>query len=172
VVLVDEIDKAPRDMPNDVLNEIEEMSFRVRETGRGFTAGEAYRPIVVMTSNSEKNLPEAFLRRCVFYHIEFPDPKRLRLIVERRLGPKHPLSVEALDQALAHFQEIRKAGLARKPATAEFLAWLRVLSSMDLNPGNLKPGQAEQLALSYCVLAKNKEDLAKLRKALEAKAPA
>jgi MoxR-like ATPase len=172
VVLVDEIDKAPRDLPNDVLNEIEQMSFQVREAGKEFTASPAYRPIIVMTSNSERNLPEAFLRRCVFYHIEFPDAKRLRTIVERRLGPNHPLSPTALDHAVAHFQEIRKAPLTRKPATAECLAWLRVLSSMDLDPGDLKPGQAEQLALSYCVLVKNKDDLAKLRKTLETKLPA
>src|SRR5262249_32949790 len=108
----------------------------------------------------------------VFYHIEFPDAKRLRMIVERRLGSKHPLSNNALEHAIAHFQEIRKAPLARKPATAECLAWLRVLSSMDLDPDDLKPGQAEQLALSYCVLVKNKEDLAKLRKTLEVRAAA
>jgi MoxR-like ATPase len=71
VVLIDEIDKAPRDLPNDLLNEIEGMEFTVRETGQRFAATDGYRPIVILTSNSEKNLPDAFLRRCVFYHIDF-----------------------------------------------------------------------------------------------------
>jgi MoxR-like ATPase len=166
VVLIDEIDKAPRDLPNDILNEIEALSFTVRETGRVFTASPGYRPILVLTSNSEKNLPDAFLRRCIFYHIPFPDRNRLREIVARRLESQDRFGPEMLENAIRHFDEIRALPLAKKPATAECLAWLRVLQQMEIDPGNLKPGQAEALSLSYCVLAKNKDDLGKLQRAL------
>jgi MoxR-like ATPase len=169
VVLIDEIDKAPRDLPNDVLNEIEHLSFTVRETGRTFRADPGYRPILVLTSNSEKNLPDAFLRRCVFYHIAFPDSKRLREIIARRLGDSDGLSAAAVDNAIRHFEEIRAMPLAKRPATAECLAWLRVLGDMKVDPGALKPGQAEMLALSYCVLAKNKDDLSKIQKGMAAR---
>lgn len=161
VVLVDEIDKAPRDLPNDVLNEIESMSFNVRETGRRFEALPSYRPIIIMTSNAEKNLPEPLLRRCVFYYIKFPDedpPVRLAAIVRRRLGDDAGLSGELLDKALSHFVEIRRNERLRKPpATAELLAWLRVLGKMQIDAGD--PAQAAKLASTYPVLLKYKEDL-------------
>jgi MoxR-like ATPase len=166
VVLIDEIDKAPRDLPNDILNEIEHLTFTVRETGELFTAASEYRPILILTSNSEKNLPDAFLRRCVFYHISFPTRERLKEIVARRLELDHRLPPPVLERALDHFEEIRALPLARKPATAECLAWLRVLQQMQVDPGNLKPGQAEALSLSYSVLAKQKDDLTKLQKSL------
>jgi MoxR-like ATPase len=166
VVLIDEIDKAPRDFPNDLLNEIERMSFYVRETGRTFQAVDSRRPIVVLTSNSEKNLPDAFLRRCVFYNIKYPGKERLRGIVEGRISGKYQLSSEALEHALEHFDEIRKLAAVHPPSTAECLAWLQVLSVMEIDPANLRPGQAELLALSYCALAKNKEDLDRMRKPL------
>jgi MoxR-like ATPase len=166
IVLIDEIDKAPRDLPNDVLNEIEAMSFTVRETGVTFSASPRMRPILVLTSNSEKNLPDAFLRRCVFYHIPFPDRDRLREIVERRLEPSSSFTSRMLESALTQFEQIRSLPLLKKPATAELLAWLQVLEKMELDVANLKPGQAELLAMSYCVLAKSKDDVAKVRKAL------
>jgi len=169
VVLVDEIDKAPRDFPNDLLNEIEHLAFTVRETGRSFRTSAGYRPILILTSNSEKNLPDAFLRRCIFYHISFPGPERLKEIVSRRLEPDDRFTSAMLDNAVRHFGEIRALGLVKKPATAECLAWLRILQQMELDPGNLKPGQAEALSLSYCVLAKNKDDLTKLQRALSSK---
>jgi MoxR-like ATPase len=165
VVLIDEIDKAPRDFPNDILNEIEHLTMTVRETGSTFTTNPEYRPILIFTSNSEKNLPDAFLRRCIFYHISFPNRARLKEIVSRRLDPDDQFSSTALDNALKHFEEIRSQALQKKPATAECLAWLRVLQQLQIDPGNLKPGQAEALSLSYCVLAKNKEDVAKLQRA-------
>lgn len=170
VVLVDEIDKAPRDLPNDVLNEIEQLSFTVRETGRTFKASQGYRPFLILTSNSEKNLPDAFLRRCVFYHIAFPDRARLKEIIGRRLNPNDRFRPELLENALRHFDEIRSLPLAKRPATAECLAWLRVLQQSEIDPGNLKPGDVETLSLSYCVLAKNKDDLAKLNRALASRA--
>jgi MoxR-like ATPase len=172
VVLIDEIDKAPRDLPNDVLNEVEQMKFRVAETREEFEANNQYRPILILTSNLEKGLPEAFLRRCVFFHITFPDSKRLKEIIRHRLPASHPLSEQTLDHAIAHFEEIRKIDLTRPPATAECLAWMRVLSLIRLDPANLQPGQAEQLALSYCVLVKNRDDLDKLRKTLPARTAA
>jgi MoxR-like ATPase len=160
VILVDEVDKAPRDLPNDVLNEIESMSFTVEETGQIFSANTSFRPILVLTSNSEKNLPDAFLRRCVFYHIPFPDPERLRLIVERRLPTTRTFTSDMLENAIRHFEKIRSLPLKKKPATSECLAWLQILQKMSIDPGNLKPGEAEALVFSYAILAKTRDDLA------------
>jgi MoxR-like ATPase len=158
VVLIDEIDKAPRDLPNDVLNEIENMSFTVKETGRTFSADQSYRPILVLTSNSEKNLPDAFLRRCVFYHIAFPNRDRLKEIVQRRLRLDSDFTPQMLDNAIQHFEKIRDLTLKKKPATAELLAWIRVLEKRHLDVNRLKPGEAEALAFTYSILAKSKED--------------
>ncbi|HEY0170148.1 MAG TPA: MoxR family ATPase [Pyrinomonadaceae bacterium] len=161
VVLIDEIDKAPRDLPNDVLNEIVSMSFTVRETGRTFSAPGRYRPIVILTSNAEKNLPEPLLRRCVFYYIKFPDDDSARLaeIVRSRLGEGDGgLSGDMLSHALTHFLEIRTNKQLRKPpATAELLAWLRVLGKRGIDAGN--PSHAAALASTYPVLLKYKDDL-------------
>jgi len=158
VVLIDEIDKAPRDLPNDVLNEIETMSFTVKETGQTFSADQSYKPILVLTSNSEKNLPDAFLRRCVFYHISFPDSERLKQIVQGRLRFNSDFTPEMLDSAIRHFGAIRELALKKKPATAELLAWMQILEKMQLDPANLKPGEAEALAFTYSILVKSKED--------------
>lgn len=160
VVLIDEVDKAPRDLPNDVLNEIENMAFTVAEGGRTFRASQAFRPVVVLTSNSEKNLPDAFLRRCVFFHIAFPDHDRLREIVHRRLRLDARFSNSMIESAIRHFEKLRGLALKKKPATAEFLQWMQVLERMSIDVNDLQPKQAEALALSYCVLAKTKEDLA------------
>jgi MoxR-like ATPase len=169
VVLIDEIDKAPRDLPNDVLNEIEQMAFRVKEAGRTFEAPPAYRPIVVLTSNSEKVLPDAFLRRCVFYHLSFPTRERLREIVRRRLPPTSGFTPEMVERAVEHFERIRRLDLRKKPSTGELLAWLRVLSRMQIDVGQLGPGDAEAIALTYSALAKSKEDLDLLREQLAAR---
>lgn len=158
VVLIDEIDKAPRDLPNDVLNEIENMSFTVKETGSTFSAEQSYRPILVLTSNSEKNLPDAFLRRCVFYHIAFPNRERLKEIVQRRLKLESGFTPQMLDNAIQHFEKIRELTLKKKPATAELLAWIRILEKRYLDVNHLKPGEAEALAFTYSILAKSKED--------------
>jgi MoxR-like ATPase len=167
VILVDEVDKAPRDLPNDVLNEIESMSFAVKETGRTFAADARFRPILVLTSNSEKNLPDAFLRRCVFYHIPFPNPERLRHIVARRLAPTHAFTSQMLENAIRHFERIRSLPLKKKPATAECLAWIQILQKMKIDVENLKGGQAEALIFSYAVLAKTGEDLALLERSTD-----
>jgi MoxR-like ATPase len=163
VVLVDEIDKAPRDFPNDILNEIEDMEFEVRELDAPhFKAVKELRPIVVLTSNSEKNLPEAFLRRCVFYHTEFPRLRALRKIVERRLGPApEDIPSDLREHALSHFQRIRDLKLKKAPATAELLAWIRVLEKMGLDPSapNPTPQQERALIYTYSILAKSKGDI-------------
>lgn len=168
VVLIDEIDKAPRDLPNDILNDILTMSFSVKETGKTFQADDAFRPIIILTSNSEKNLPEPFLRRCVFYHIEFPDNKRLETIIKNHMGQLSPFMENLLPNAIEEFQKIRDdMNLRKKPATAECIAWLTLLDqlfekdqSIDFN--NLTPEQADSLSLSYSVIAKCKEDYDRL----------
>lgn len=170
VVLIDEVDKAPRDLPNDILHEIENLSFQVRETGREFKASRADRPLVILTSNSEKNLPDAFLRRCIFYHIEFPDRTRLRDIVERRFG-KDKFDPTMLKQALGHFQAIRHKGLKKNPATAELLAWLNIIQRLELRFEKLSKAEKEALKFSYSVLAKNKDDLEKLAESLKNQDP-
>jgi MoxR-like ATPase len=131
VVLMDELDKAPRDTPNDLLLEIEEMRFRIRELDAWVEGAPERRPIVIITSNSEKSLPEPFLRRCVFHHIRSPDDARRRDIVSRR---QHPFARrrELFDSAMQFFDLLhgssdRPSELGRPPGTAELLAWLTVL---------------------------------------------
>ena len=163
VVLIDEIDKAPRDFPNDILNEIDKMIFTVRETGLTHQASRAYQPIVIITSNSEKNLPDAFLRRCMYYHIEFPDKERLKIIVEKHLG-----ELPFMDGALDHFFRIRKEkGLKKPPATAECLTWLSILASMlddtALDFKLLKENQIDAILTSYSILVKSKADLDRIK---------
>lgn len=163
IVLIDEIDKAPRDLPNDVLNEFERMEFSIdeleqRETHR---ATADFRPILILTSNSEKNLPDAFLRRCVYYHI--PPSVDLQRIVERRLGQRPGVSPALLRAAVTMFEkEISKLGLKKPPATAEFLAWVEVLAARGIDLADEEERAA--LAASFCVLAKTREDLEKLQK--------
>jgi MoxR-like ATPase len=115
----------------------------------------------VLTSNSEKNLPDAFLRRCVFYHIEFPDRARLRRIVERRVPLGGAFSPAMLDAALERFEEIRRLPLKKLPATAELLAWVRILDRLQLDVSDR--GAAEAVAFTYSALAKNEDDLKKMR---------
>jgi MoxR-like ATPase len=168
VVLIDEIDKAPRDFPNDILNEIEDMQFAVRELRRpSFVAEPAFRPIVIMTSNSEKDLPDAFLRRCVFFNIDPPDGQELQAIVERRLQLKSDFVPTKLKNAIQHFVDLRST-LKKEPATAEFLGWVKILNDMDIDIGALTPSQADIVAFSYTVLAKSKDDLDKLRSRIAA----
>jgi MoxR-like ATPase len=130
VVLIDEIDKAPRDFPNDVLNELEHLYFRIPECGNVLVrADDSHRPIVVITSNSERDLPEPFLRRCVFHHIVFPDEGSVRRIALNHLGA-HVRGLDGfLDDAVSLFSELRAdgGGLSRRPGMAEFLNWLVVL---------------------------------------------
>lgn len=171
VVLIDEIDKAPRDFPNDMLREIEKMEFKVIETGEVISAPKDMKPIVVVTSNSERLLPDAFLRRCVYYHIEFPDREELMQIVRSRL--KDPQAAEAVhydDKQLYwlvdHFNMVREVCRKKDPATAELLAWIRLLDTIGFNPA-VQPPQKDLLLLSYSALAKHAEDLKALAENLE-----
>ncbi|MEO1587542.1 MAG: MoxR family ATPase [Bacteroidota bacterium] len=164
VVLIDEIDKAPRDLPNDVLNEFEEMAFTVQETGESFEANLPNRPILILTSNSEKNLPDAFLRRVVYYHIPFPDKATLERIITARLVLSDDFKNNMLKAAIQHFVEIRQAkGLRKPPATAELLSWIHILHQHKITLKGSTREELEKLAMSYSILAKNKEDLEKLK---------
>lgn len=156
VVLIDEIDKAPRDFPNDLLFELERFRFTVKESGQSYQAQSEHRPIVIMTSNSEKGLPDAFLRRCVYFHIPFPDRYDLERIIEARLQFNPEFDLPA---AVEHFEQIRHAELRKKPATAELLNWIYVLNQLKFDWGN--PNK-DLLKLSYSVLAKSEDDLKRL----------
>ena len=133
VILIDEIDKAPRDFPNDLLNELEHMYFRIPELGNEkIEADPALQPILIITSNSEKDLPDAFLRRCIYYNIPFPEPERLAEIIANRLGLHLWGSNPFLQSALDLFYRLRspQSGLRKKPATAELLGWLLTLKNL------------------------------------------
>jgi MoxR-like ATPase len=135
VVLIDEVDKAPRDFPNDVLNEIENLVFRVPELGnKEFKAEAKYQPVVIITSNSEKNLPAAFLRRCVYYHIQKPDKARFALILQARLGVD--TGSRLMEDALEFLTYARssEAELNKKPATAELLDFVLLLQARGAEP--------------------------------------
>jgi MoxR-like ATPase len=125
VVLIDEIDKAPRDFPNDLLNEIEHLYFRIPECDLTIEADRTLRPIVIITSNEERALPGPFLRRCVFHHVVFPEPEEVREIVLRQLGDVSGLDAITED-VLAAFATLRvpQSGLDRRPGLAELLGWI------------------------------------------------
>lgn len=133
IVLIDEVDKAPRDFPNDILNELEQMYFRIPELGNiQIEADPDLQPLVVITSNSEKDLPDAFLRRCVYYHIPFPNRERLTQIVAGRLNIANADHHPFVRDALEIFERLRSpnSGLRKKPATAELLGWMITLQEM------------------------------------------
>jgi MoxR-like ATPase len=126
VVLIDEIDKAPRDVPNDLLNEIEQLSFWIPEGRITVSCDPSFQPIVIITSNSEKNLPDPFLRRCIYYNIPFPNEERLAAIVDARIAGLR--GSVFLNDALHLFTQIRRRSEIRKrPGTAELLNWLLIL---------------------------------------------
>ena len=155
VLLIDEIDKADIEFPNDLLQELDKMEFFVYETGETIKAKQ--RPIVIITSNNEKELPDAFLRRCFFHYIRFPDEPTMRKIVEVH----HPGIKEALlTSALTQFYEIREVpGLKKKPSTSEVLDWLKLLLAEDLSPEDLKRDGANALPKLHGALLKNEQDV-------------
>ena len=194
VVLVDEIDKAPRDFPNDVLFQFEKFAFRVEEARRedllkkdhgnallknlrldendNICCPEGARPpFLLLTSNSEKNLPDAFLRRCVYYNIPFPGPVRLKEIVTQ----KHKNKVSAdylghIEVIVNYFIKLREKGPNKKPATAELLKWIQSLANRGVNwadydPDNPNPAMLQKLRETMPVLLKNKEDADKFNPA-------
>ena len=155
VLLIDEIDKADIEFPNDLLQELDRMEFHVYETGELVTA--KARPIVIITSNNEKELPDAFLRRCFFHYIRFPDEATMRAIVDVHFpGIKTQLVTEALTQ----FYEIRDTqGLKKKPSTSEVLDWLKLLLADDLDAADLKRSGQDALPKLHGALLKNEQDV-------------
>ena len=163
VVLVDEIDKAPRDFTNDILDEIENYRFHMKEQDNYLIENDPDRKIVViMTSNSEKNLPDAFLRRCVFYHIPFPSDDLLKEIVKTQLGGSTNFTEQTMDELIGKFNEVRKKAVRKPPATAELIAWLRVLEMQHFMEANDK-AQRQQLLDNLSLLVKTREDLEAVR---------
>jgi MoxR-like ATPase len=156
VLLIDEIDKADIEFPNDLLQELDRMEFHVYETGETIRA--RHRPVVIITSNNEKELPDAFLRRCFFHYIRFPDAETMRRIVEVH----HPgIKERLLAAALAEFYTIREQpGLKKKPSTSEVLDWLKLLLAEDLAPEDLRADPASALPRLHGALLKNEQDVA------------
>ncbi len=155
VLLIDEIDKADIEFPNDLLQELDRMEFHVYETGE--TVKARVRPIVIITSNNEKELPDAFLRRCFFHYIRFPDAEILEKIVEVHYpGIKKTL----LRNALTQFYEIRETpGLKKKPSTSEALDWIRLLVAEDVDPADLRGEAKNALPKLHGALLKNEQDV-------------
>ncbi len=155
VLLIDEIDKADIEFPNDLLQELDRMEFHVYETGE--TVKAIHRPVVIITSNNEKELPDAFLRRCFFHYIRFPDIDTMRRIVEVH----HPgIKEQLLTTALTQFYELREtAGLKKKPSTSEVLDWLKLLLAEDLSAEDLKRDGANALPKLHGALLKNEQDV-------------
>ena len=156
VLLIDEIDKADIEFPNDLLQELDRMEFYVYETKQTIKA--THRPIIVITSNNEKELPDAFLRRCFFHYIKFPDKKTMEQIVDVHYpGLKKSLLKEALDA----FYKVRDVpGLKKKPSTSELLDWIKLLLAEDIPPEALRAeGQRKAIPPLYGALLKNEQDV-------------
>jgi MoxR-like ATPase len=156
VLLIDEIDKADIEFPNDLLLELDRMEFHVYETGETIKA--AQRPVVIITSNNEKELPDAFLRRCFFHYIRFPDDETMKAIMEVHFpGIKRRLVAEALKM----FYEIREVpGLKKKPSTSELLDWLKLLMVEDVSPEMLRERDPKKLIPPlHGALLKNEQDV-------------
>ncbi len=155
VLLIDEIDKADIEFPNDLLQELDRMEFFVYETGETIRARR--RPVVIITSNNEKELPDAFLRRCFFHYIRFPDAETLARIVTVHFPGIKPRLVNA---ALTQFFEIRETpGLRKKPSTSEVLDWLKLLLAEDLSPADLRADSGSALPKLHGALLKNEQDV-------------
>lgn len=154
VLLIDEIDKADIEFPNDLLHELDQMEFHVYETGEQVKA--VQRPIVIITSNNEKELPDAFLRRCFFHYIKFPEADTLREIVRVHYPA---IQTQLLSTALEVFFEVRQLpNLKKKPSTSELLDWLKLLLAEQLEPADLKPKHGGLMPL-FGALLKNEQDV-------------
>ncbi len=156
VLLIDEIDKADIEFPNDLLQELDRMEFYVQETDETIRA--EVRPVVVITSNNEKELPDAFLRRCFFHYIRFPDAETMQAIVEVHFPGIKPRLVS---EALKTFYEIRETpGLKKKPSTSELLDWLKLLLVDDVDPATLRETSPNRLIPPlHGALLKNEQDV-------------
>ena len=149
VLLIDEIDKADLEFPNDLLWELDQMEFYIPETQETVKARQ--RPIVIITSNAEKELPDAFLRRCVFHYIEFPDQAQMERIIRAHFGD---LEGRLVQQALAAFYWIRQLrGIEKKPSTSELVDWLRALVAGGVDPDRI----AREIPFAGVLLKKDKD---------------
>lgn len=172
VVVIDEVDKAPRDFPNDLLNEIDHMYFRVKELEDRAVppVDEKRRPFIIFTSNSEKRLPDAFLRRCIYYHIKAPDKTRLQRIIHARLGPDAFRSEEdkkrwglsdksiPVGDAVEFFMKLTDLKLIKPPGVAELLNWIQALQGHKFDPEKKLRDQESIMRTTITALAKNEDD--------------
>jgi MoxR-like ATPase len=156
VLLIDEIDKADIEFPNDLLQELDRMEFYVYETKQLIRA--RHRPIVFITSNNEKELPDAFLRRCFFHYIQFPDPETMERIVRVHFPD---IKKRLLQEALESFFNLREVpGLKKKPSTSELLDWIKLLLAEDISPEDLREdNQRKVIPKLYGALLKNEQDV-------------
>jgi MoxR-like ATPase len=156
VLLIDEIDKADIEFPNDLLRELDRMEFYVYETHE--TVRAKHRPVIVITSNNEKELPDAFLRRCFFHYIRFPDTATMTQIVDVHFPD---LKRDLLHEALTTFFKLRDTpGLKKKPTTSELLDWIKLLVAEDIPPEALRSDDAKKLIPPlYGALLKNEQDV-------------
>lgn len=151
VLLIDEIDKADLEFPNDLLAELDEMRFYIPETGEGISA--KHRPMVVITSNAEKELPDAFLRRCVFHFIEFPNVEMMKRIVQVHFPG---LENKMLTLAIKKFYSLRAQNLKKPPSTSELIDWLHALLSMGMDASILE----KEIPLLGCLIKKDEDKIA------------
>jgi MoxR-like ATPase len=156
VLLIDEIDKADIEFPNDLLQELDRMEFFVYETGETIKAQQ--RPIVMITSNNEKELPDAFLRRCFFHYIKFPDQETMREIIEVHFPN---LKGRLVSEALKIFYDVREVpGIKKKPSTSELLDWIKLLLNEDIGPETLRETDPRKLIPPlHGALLKNEQDV-------------
>ncbi len=155
VLLIDEIDKADIEFPNDLLRELDRMEFYVYETQETIKA--THRPAVIITSNNEKELPDAFLRRCFFHYIRFPDTETM----ERIVGVHFPdIKKALLKEALDTFFTVREVnGLKKKPSTSELLDWIKLLLAEDMSPEELREDSTKAIPKLHGALLKNEQDV-------------
>src|SRR5690625_2144807 len=159
VVLIDEIDKADIEFPNDLLQELDKMEFNVYETQQTITA--QHQPLIIITSNNEKELPDAFLRRCFFHYIDFPEPETMKEIVHVHFPD---IKSDVLEAALKTFYALRDTpGLKKKPSTSEFLDWLQLLLSGQAAAQDIEAVKGE-LPQMVGALIKNEQDLSLLQR--------
>ena len=155
VVLIDEIDKADIEFPNDLLQELDRMEFYVYETQE--TVRARRRPLVIITSNNEKELPDAFLRRCFFHYIRFPDNETMRRIVEVHFPD---IKKKLLKEALEVFYSLREVtGIKKKPSTSELLDWIKLLVVEDIPPEAIRAESSKAIPQLYGALLKNEQDV-------------
>jgi len=155
VLLIDEIDKADIEFPNDLLQELDKMAFHVYETGETVVA--KHRPIIIITSNNEKELPDAFLRRCFFHFIRFPDAETMQQIIDVHFPD---IKRDLLEEALTQFYKIRDTpNLKKKPSTSEVLDWLKLLLAEDLSAEALREDATLNLPKMHGALLKNEQDV-------------